>query len=349
MLDAYLDDLESRIDESVETALWNEWRDFYEGRRSSADLFLPRRPKPVPPRIPWPTVSVNDAFADPTVMLLQQFRGVSDALEAGAGQVLCVRCNYSTAILPSQFGTELFMMDPALNTLPTAKPLAEGVDAIRALLDRGAPNIRAGLGAVVFETAERFREIFQRRPKLGRHVRLYHPDLQGPMDACELIWGSSIFYAAYDEADLVQGLLRLVTEAYERFMDAWLPFEKPDDGPYRAHWSLMMKGRVMLRDDSAMNFSPEMYDTFIAPYDSRLLKRYGGAIHFCGRGDHYIDRVSEMEGLTAIQMSQPECNTMDKIFEHTVDKGIPLVGFNRKAAEEALASGRRLKGLVHCW
>lgn len=349
MIEAYLDDLESRIDESVETALWNEWRGFLDGRRSAGGLFSPRRPKPLPPKISWPDVSVNDAFADPAKMLYQQFKGVSDVLAAGSGQLLCVRCNYSTAIMPSLFGTELFLMDPALNTLPTAKPLAGGVDAIKALLDRGAPDIRAGLGAVVFETAERFRDVFRRRPKLGRHVRLYHPDLQGPMDVSELIWGSSIFYAAYDEPELVHGLLRMVTDAYERFMDAWLPLEKQDDGPYRLHWNLMMKGLMMLRDDSAMNFSPEMYDNFLAPYDSRLLKRYGGVVHFCGRGDHYIDRATAMAGLTGIQMSQPDYNDMDRIFTHTVDRGLPLTGFNRKAAEAALAGGRDLHGLVHVW
>lgn len=347
MIDAYLDDLESRIDESVETALWNEWRGFYEGRRSGG-LFSPRRPAPCPPKIEWPVVAVNDAFTDPEKMVYQQFRGVSDALAAGSGHLLCVRCNHSTAILPSLFGTELYMMDPALNTLPTAKPLAGGVDAIRALVDRGAPDIRAGLGAVVFETAERFRAIFRFRPKLGRHVRLYHPDLQGPMDVSELIWGSSIFYAAYDEPELVQSLLRLVTDAYGRFMDAWLPLEK-DDGPYRVHWSLLMKGQVMLRDDSAMNFSPEMYDTFIAPYDGHLLKRFGGAVHYCGRGDHYADRLAALPGLTGIAMSQPHYNDMGKIFAQTVDKGFPLLGFNRKVAEETLAGGRDLHGLVHSW
>ena len=349
MIEAYLDDLESRIDESVEAALWNEWRGFYEGRRAAGAVFSPRRPAPAPPKLAWPAVAVNDVFTDPEKMLYQQFKGVSDALAAGTGHLLCVRCNYSTAILPSLFGTELFMMDPALNTLPTARPLAGGVEAIKAVLDRGAPDLRAGLGGPVFEMAERFREVFRRRPKLGRHVRLYHPDLQGPMDVCELIWGSSIFYAAYDEPELVQGLLRLVTGTYERFMDAWLPLETREDGPYSVHWSLMVKGRIMLRDDSAMNFSPEMYDAFLAPYDGRLLKRYGGSVHFCGRGDHYIDRLAGTEGLTSIQMSQPDYNDMERIYAQTVDKGIPLLGFNRKAAEAAQARGRDLHGLVHLW
>ena len=99
-----------------------------------------------------------------------------------------------------------------------------------------------------------------------------------------------------------------------------------------------------------MNFSPEMFDTFIRPYDARLLAEFGGgAIHFCGRGDHYIESASTMPGLTAIQLSQPPYNDMEQIYRNTVDKGIALLGLDRRAAEATLAAGRDLRGRVHCW
>lgn len=347
MLDAYLDDLESRIDDSVETALWNEWRAFYEGRGPAKGIFSPRRPRPAPARIPWPDVGVNDFFENPDQMLYHQFRMCSAALESGGGQVLNLRSNYSTAILPSLFGTPLYMMDAALNTLPTALALEGGVPALRALVERGAPDLRAGLGARVFDMADRFVEVLARRPALKRHVRIYHPDLQGPMDVCEVIWGSSIFLGAYDEPELLHRLLALVTDAYERFMKAWAPYERAGEAPYTAHWGLVVKGRIMLRDDSAMNFSPEMYREFVAPYDRRLLKQYGGAVHFCGRGDHYLDQLAGMAGLTGINMSQPDYNDMNRIFSFTVDRGLPLLAVQKQAAETALASGRDLRGLAH--
>jgi uroporphyrinogen-III decarboxylase len=106
----------------------------------------------------------------------------------------------------------------------------------------------------------------------------------------------------------------------------------------------------MLRDDSAMNLSPTMFDRFIKPYDTRLLREFeGGGLHFCGRGDHYIDRVPEMVGLTTINMSQPEYNKMDRIYKHTVDEGINIIGLPRQTAEAALAKGRDLHSRVHCW
>ena len=103
----------------------------------------------------------------------------------------------------------------------------------------------------------------------------------------------------------------------------------------------------MLRTDSAMNLSPAMFDEFIRPYEQKLLDGLGGgAIHFCGRGDHYIASMSAMPGLTGIAMSQPHLNDMEVIYRHTVDKGIPLLGFNPKAVAEALAAGRPLRGRV---
>jgi len=41
------------------------------------------------------------------------------------------------------------------------------------------------------------------------------------------------------------------------------------------------------RIDPAMNLSPGMVSEFALPYDQRLLDAFGGAVHFCGRGDHY--------------------------------------------------------------
>ena len=106
----------------------------------------------------------------------------------------------------------------------------------------------------------------------------------------------------------------------------------------------------MLREDSAMNLSPETFGEFIEPYNQRLLDEFGGgATHYCGRGDHWIPRVPEMRGIYGVNLSQPELNNMETVYRYTVDRGIVLLGLRRDAAEEALARGRDLRGLVHCW
>ena len=106
----------------------------------------------------------------------------------------------------------------------------------------------------------------------------------------------------------------------------------------------------MLRDDSAMNFSPEMFTEFFVPYEQRVLDAFGGGgMHFCGRGDHYIARATALRGLYAINLSQPHLNDMEEIYRQTVDRGIQIFGFSREYAERALQAGRPLHGNMHVW
>jgi hypothetical protein len=340
-----LDDLEARIDPEQEDQLLQEWIDFTEGR-FGGDLFASRRSKLSPPGIEWPQVSINAALEDPDMMALYQYDLCSTGLALGSGHLLCVRCNYGTSIIPLLFGVEPFVMDEELDTLPTSQPLND-VDAIKRLVDAGTPDIHQGYGNQVLEMGERYKAIAEAYPKIGKYVHIYHPDLQGPMDICEIIWGSTIFYTLFDQPDLVKRMLETVTETYIQFMQAWteiVPFRQGGN----VHWGLFHKGNIMLRDDSAMNLSPDMFTEFIRPYDQRLLDEFGGgAIHFCGRGDHYISHMSEMDGLYAINLSQPEYNDMETIFANTVDKGINIIGLARAAAEDAVSKGRGLHGRVH--
>ncbi|NOY80572.1 MAG: hypothetical protein GXP31_06160 [Kiritimatiellaeota bacterium] len=348
MLERFLDDLENRIDPAVEARLHGEWTQFARGE-FRGDLFSPRRVASTAPSVPWPSTSVNRAIESFEQMALQQFATCSAALARGSGALLCVRCNYGTGILPSLFGAELFVMPEETDTLPTVKPLADGKDAVRALLDRGVPDLRAGLGGRTFEMAGFFLECLRSRPRVGQWVTLYHPDLQGPMDICELLWGSSLFLDVLDEPALVHQLLELVADTYIAFMQEWRKIV-PRRGDCAVHWSLMHRGGIMLRDDSAMNFSPAMYDEFIRPYDARLLAALGGGgIHFCGRGDHYIASAAGIPETYAVNLSQPEHNDMERIFRYTVDRDVQVVGLSRPAAEAALARGRSLHGNVHCW
>lgn len=342
VLNSCLADLAARIDESVEDRNRREWVDFLENRWPG-ETFEPTRRPPAPARVAWPTVSVNRAQQDPEAMLLREFAECSTLLAKGGSNRLCVRCNYGAGILPSLFGGELFFLDEALDTLPTIRPL--GRDRIAALLDAGLPDLQAGLGGRVFDTAAQFLEALGRHDVLTRRIDLYHPDTQGPIDVVELIWGSEMFVAFYDQPELMRDFLMLVTETYIAFLRKWFDLVGGGRGPYSAHWGLLQRGWVMLRNDSLMNLSPQTYVDFIRPMDQRVFDVFGGgAVHFCGRGDHFIAALSEMRGLSAVALSQPHLNDMETIYRHTVDKGIKLLAFDRALAA---AAGRPLRGQVH--
>ncbi|NLF93867.1 MAG: hypothetical protein GX564_08260 [Oligosphaeraceae bacterium] len=347
-LQPFLEDLEQRLEPQAEEALLAAWRQFNAGE-FAGDIFSPRRPQASPSVLEWPSVTVNAALQDYDQMALQQLAACSNVLASGNGALLNVRSNYGSSILPSLFGVELFIMEAGHNTLPTSQPLPGGLDGIRRLLAAGIPDLEGGLGARVFAMGQYFQELFAPYPKLRQYVAIYHPDLQGPMDACEVLCGSAMFLYLIDYPELMHACLALITSTYAAFMQRWLKIV-PAEGPDSRHWGFLHRGRIMLRDDSAMNLSPEMFQEFIAPYNQRLLDIFGGGgDHFCGRGDHFIACLQKLRGLCGIAMSQPEYNQMEKIFTHTVDCGLNLYGLRRDAAQEALQRGRLLHGRVHCW
>ena len=235
--------------------------------------FPPSAAKKCASSLPRRDVRINETLDDLEAMLYAQLLNVSDALESD-NKNLSVRANYGTGILSSVLGAELFILPDACNTLPTTRPLA-GQGAIERLLERGMPSLTDGLGSRVFSAGELFREVFARYPKIEKYVEIYHPDLQGPLDICELMWGEDLFYAMYDEPELVAAVMQLITDTYMRFMERWQALVPPRDD-ICCHWdNVMHRGQIVLRNDSAMNLSPEFYDTFARAFDSQLMERYG--------------------------------------------------------------------------
>lgn len=332
---ALLDDIEARIDPETEEDYLGQWRDFLYNR-FEGDIFTPVRKKCSAPLVDIPTIdNINDAIESYDNMLRHQLQGVSYALGSKRGN-LCVRANYGTGILSSLFGSEIFVMPRETNTLPTTRAFND-TEIIRAKVEAGMPDLMSGFGRQVFEFGELCAEVFENYPKIKKYVNVYHPDLQGPLDICELLWGGEIFYAMYDEPELVHAMLRLVTDTYTAFIEKWFGMFPPSD-EMNLHWAFLWhRGAIMLRNDSAMNLQPDFYREFAMPYDGELLGKYGGAVHFCGRGDHYIESLGSLPGLYGVQMSQPQYNDMEIIYKNTVDRGIKLLGFNKKYAEEHLS------------
>ncbi len=278
-------------------------------------------------------------------MLYHQLSVNSRILAGGTGALLGIRANFGTPILPSMYGASLYLMPEATDTLPTCYPLPGGLDDALRLLDKGGPDLTAGLARAVLETGELFRDVLRERPRLARRITLYHPDLQGPMDVCELLVGSELFTDLIDRPEEVHAVLRSITGTYARFMRRWLEIVPPMER-WSVHWHMLHRGRIMLRDDSATNLSPAMFEEFIKPYDQELLEAFGGGgIHFCGRGDRFIGMAATIPRLHAIHMSQPELNDVEKVLRHTVDRGIHIIGLKREAGQQLARRGSRLGGV----
>lgn len=328
---AILEDIERRIDPETENDFVKQWEDFLYDR-FDGEVFTPTRAKTSPVGCELPDININDAIDDYEIMLQSELVKVSNIL-ASKGGSLAVRANYGTGILTSVFGAEIFVMPRENRTLPTTRPF-DDTSKIEEIIQKGIPDLNCGFGRKVFEFGELCAEVFAKYPNISKYVKVYHPDLQGPLDICELLWGGEMFYSMYDEPELVHSALNLITDTYTAFLNKWYEIF-PSNSHMNPHWTtLWHKGNIFLRCDSAMNLSPEFYDEFAAPYDRILLDRFdGGCMHFCGRGEHFIETLCNTPKMYGINLGQPHYNDMEKIFKHSVDKGIKILGFTKKEFE----------------
>ena len=317
-----LEDIEARIDPATEDDYRNQWNAYW-NTKLDVPVFVPERKKVSTPGVKIQHIHINDALENTELMLARELEDVSFCLSKPT-PALGVRANYGTGIITSLFGAELFVMPREMKTLPTTRPIGDDAK-IQQIAERGVPDLNTGFGERVFVFAELCRETFEKYPKIKKYVSVYHPDMQGPLDAADLLWGTDIFYAMYDDPELVHSLLRTVTDTYTGFMQKWYGYF-PNDDRLAVHWRLMHPGNIMIRLDSAMNLSVDFYNEFSKPYDKELFDRFGGGcLHFCGRGDHFVGSALEIDSMYGINMSQPHLNDMNKILELVSKAGKRIV------------------------
>ena len=350
-LSQYLDDLEKRINTDEEDRLAREWLSFADCKLNEG-FFAPSRLKSQP-SIEWPKININACINDTDLMIYQQLKGVSDTLTGGKGELLAIRPNYGTGIIPSMYGAEVFIMPDNTNTLPCTRPLPGGMSAVKKILDKQEKDFSNGLAGrgmagQVFGFLERWDEISRAYEAVRRYVYVYNPDLQGPFPLADALWGSEIYTDIYDEPETVHEAINFFADVIIAFLKKYHALCPPFNPGHSVEWGLLHSGGVIIRNDAAMNISGDMYREFVMPEDERIIKTFGGGVHFCGRGDHYIAHVSDIHLLSTFNMSQPECNNMETIYQNTIDKGIVIIGMPDFEVKRAVSAGRNLRGRVHC-
>jgi hypothetical protein len=286
----------------------------------------------------WPDPPYNETFVDREKMLLGQLRGPYLHLQARDYCPLAIRANYGTVILPSILGASYQLTE---NSLPWAHHLPDRA-AIRRLIDAGLPGLRAGLGTSCLDTADYYREALAPYPNLARETRIYHPDLQGPFDVAHLLWGPDIFLALYDCPEVVHELLDLVVRTYIAWLTHWKE-HLGEGNELTAHWSLVIRGGAMLRDDTPVMLSRAQYLEFVKPYDQRVLDVFGGCIHYCGRGDQFIEEMVTSRKLCGLNVSQPELNDMPKLWRLTRERRIVVLGMSEGHVPAGMRQGVTLE------
>jgi hypothetical protein len=283
-----------------------------------------RQYRPVPhlplvvscPAPDWPQPTMAEIQVDRELMLLSELAPVYAACLVGDDTLPMIRANYGTGLLPSLFGCEIKHFEH--ETLPAALPL-HNVGRIRELVAEGVPDLRGGLGGRVLDTVAFYGEALAPYPTLREAVLMDLADTQGPLDAAEIIWGSEIFLAMYEEPELVHDFLALVTDTIAAFTRAQQALDGLAFSDPRAPI-----GRVCVREDASVMVSGEMYERFCRPYTQRLLGEFGGSVHWCGDGQAWWRALITMENLTAVNPFQGQFYDPVEMHEACREAGVML-------------------------
>ncbi|MFH1008651.1 MAG: hypothetical protein V1800_14315 [Candidatus Latescibacterota bacterium] len=282
----------------------------------------------------------KEAFDDPARMFFNMLlTRVCPSIEFGDDGPLAIRADFGTVVVASILGGQWLITE---DMPPWIKAIGRLSD-IERLIEQGEPDLDRGLAPRVLDRMQFFRDRLTGYPNCSRAIQLAMPDAQGPFDTAEILCGSTMFYYLYDQPELMGKLMALVAKtmvAYARRTKT-LAIDRMSPGLTCQH-GYMIPGEILIRDDSIINISAEMYQRLIRPHDEQVLRELGGgSIHFCGNGQHQINALLEVESLRGLDFGEPFRMNMADIYLKCAARKIPIT--NVMILPEEVVSGKAMK------
>ena len=318
-----LDRLLSHVSEGIDIEHCHAVNERY--RRTLAYEDVDRPPLVVQPAFghvfdlpaPWSRFhrySYREAFDSPCAMLQNMLLDhIVPGLILGDDNPLAIRNNHGTIQIASAVGGNWMLRE---DDFPWIEHF-ESLDPIERIADATGPvDLSMGVLPRSFATLWYYRQKLDQFPPCGDAVKIAVPDLQGPLDTADLLWGSDIYYAFTDAPDLLGRLLFRLADVMLQVHAAYKPLTRdPLDPVSNTQHGYQIPGRLLIRDDSAIMLSPDTYAQHVRPHDVRLLREVGGgAIHFCGNGQHLIEKMIESEEVKGLDFGEIHLMDASRIY-----------------------------------
>jgi hypothetical protein len=298
-----------------------------------------------PPDDDWPFLPFrhSEIFDHPEKMLYNELVHAFDTSIAMRGQIdddlpLTVRANFGTVLIASMLGAQVEQVG---ENPPWLRP-ADSKAGFESYLNCDPNDFSRGWLPQVEKTIKVYQEILADYPKLYQMIRIVLPDLQGPLDNASVMRGADFFLELITERELTDQAMRLCTAAQVNFARHLQPELTDTMNGYSHQHAVMIRGNILIRNDSTVMISPDMYRQQIAEYDSMILNGMGGgSIHSCGKIDHVIEEFMKIPDCRSIDIGQPELNDLDLIYAMAKQHKVSLIRIT--VPQEQLVSGLVLK------
>jgi hypothetical protein len=176
-------------------------------------------------------------------------------------------------------------------------------------------------------------------PNLQKCIKIVLPDLQGPLDSLELLRGSEIYTDFILDPGMIDNGLKIMAEAQAGFAKRLQKYTTDGKEGYSHQHAVAVKGNILIRNDSAIMISPEMYAGQVAHHDEYVLNALGGGgIHSCGKIDFNIPEIFKLDSIRCFDFGQSYLNDVDSVYPLAREKKIPLLRI--RPQKEELLSGK---------
>ena len=266
----------------------------------------------------WPLFDFEEIFYDVDKMLLSELRNVYMGAKIKDDRLYGIRANYGTGIIASMFGCPIHTFKDAL---PIGTEISN--DKINQILENSIPDLQSGLMKRVYETVVYFREQLQSYEKLSKAIGSQCYDIQGPFDNASIIWGSEIYLVVKDSPKKLMRLMEIISETILLTVQRLC---KIDNRPIIEHdgaWNFL--GGVCVRNDSTVNLSKDHYVELVKQFDEKIISKWCGWIHFCGKAHQWWPELLDIKGIMGINPYQGEFYDLFEMFEKCEEVNIPIV------------------------
>ena len=199
-------------------------------------------------------------------------------------------------------------------------PLAQGESEIQKYLEAALDKLQVstshqtGWIPRVEKTLDYYQKTIAEYPNVKASIAIILPDLQGPYETAGLLWGSSIFLAMLTTPELLDHLLQAVGQVmvhlHDRFRQ-WVGRELLPQGFSHQHGSIV-RGNLLLRCDSNIMISPQMYTSEVFKHDLAVLKAIGGgSFHSCGCWKHNMPTIIAAEEVGSLDFGSAQTHLYD--------------------------------------
>ena len=274
-----------------------------------------------------------NAFHNPEAMLHNEllksetFGNVVNSVRIKDDYPLHIRSNHGLATTLSSVGGVYQLNE---NATPWAIPLEESLQDYRRKWENKPYDVANNeMVHKVCDTYHYIKERLAEYPQCGRRIRLSHPDMQGPFNTAQSLFGESFFMELYDHPEDVHWLLDRVTDAYIelfRIVDPLTNNYTSNGSAIYIHGAIY-PGKTLLKNDTATAMlSEKHYLEFCKSYDEKIAKALGNvSIHYCGRSQAFHCRIIMMPELRGINFGDPQMQDIDLFMSEWNTRGIAAV------------------------